>query len=50
MALDLIDWCVRHHEALFITFLVIMGVKLAAGVAGAIDQGVQKYRARTSKP
>ena len=43
-ALDLFEWSMRHQEALFIAFLVLMGVRLVAAVIVAIDHGVQHYR------
>jgi len=49
MAIDLLYWCGRHADGLFLACLVIVGLKFVGDVIVAIDQGVQKFKARTSK-
>jgi hypothetical protein len=47
MATDLLEWCIRHDDATFVSFLVLMGITLIAKVIVAIDKGVQTYRQRS---
>lgn len=49
MAIDFLYWCGSHADAIFVTGVVLLGLKFIFGVIGLIDQGVQKYKARTSK-
>ena len=49
MSIDFLYWCGRHSDAIFVTGVVMMGIKCIFDVVGVTDQGVQKYKARASK-